>query len=106
MEHNIYLIDNLGLASFLAAKGLRVIGTEPAPNKRGIVAFRFSDPENRAGSLIADFYVGGTVVARDFDYQLTRMKSLIWDRTSPEKRPHSGSAVTPNYFSQDGEVRR
>jgi hypothetical protein len=66
MEHNTYLIDNLGLASFLAAKGLRLIGTEPAPNKRGIVAFRFSDPENRAGSLIADFYVGGTVVARDF----------------------------------------
>jgi hypothetical protein len=103
---NTCLIDNLGVASFLAAKGLKLLGTEPAPNKRNIVAFRFDDPERRAPGLIADYYTDAVVIARDFDEQLTRMKSLIWDRVHPEKRPYrSDSVVTPNYFS-DGGVRR
>jgi len=100
-QDNTCLIDNLGLASFLVAKGLKLRNTEAAPNKRGIVAFRFDDPEHHSATLIAEYYTDGTVIAREFDAQLTRLKTLIWNHTHPEgKRQIYGrdTVITPNYF--------
>jgi len=105
-QENTCLLDHLGVASYVAAKGLRLLNTELAPNKHGIIAFRFDDSEHRAAALIAEYYTNGTVVAREFDAQLTRLKSLIWDRVHPEgKRTVYRAPVTPNYFPGDGGAR-
>jgi len=109
MQSNEYVIDHLGAASYLAAKGLKLLGAVWSPTKRGIVQFRFDDSEHRAAALIGEFFTDGTVVAREFDVQLAKLKGIIWEHVHPEaKRKLYGrdiAPVTPNYFSGDGGAR-
>lgn len=102
--NNYFLIDKLGVASYLAAKGLRLCGTEPTAKNPGILAFRFADPEHRGAALVDEYYAGGVVCAQVFDQQLARLKRLIWEYVHPDgvRKVYGREPIQPNYFSDGG----
>ena len=89
------------MASYLAAKGMKLCGTEPTARNPGIVAFRFADPEHRAADLVEEYYAGGVVCAQIYDQQLSRLKALVWNHVHPERKA-SRAPIQPDYYSQGG----
>jgi len=102
-----FVVDVLGIAAFCSARGLRLTRTEPVPSKRGILAFVFADPEHRGAALVGEFFTNGSICARDFDREITRVKGLIWDFVHPStKRQVFGRDVEPlqpRYFPESGK---
>jgi len=100
MKDNEFVVDVIGIAAFCAAKGLRLLRTEPIRTKRGILAFIFVDPEHRGAGLVGEYFTNGTVCARDYDHEITRCKGMIWDVRHPDEERKARAPLQPNYFPE------
>ncbi len=70
-----YATSDFYLASFLKARGLRLVATERDGRK---VSFIFEDRSDR-GSLIRDFYNDGEVKVNAFTHAIQDLKGVIYN---------------------------
>ena len=74
-KQKIYVTTDLYLASFLKARGFRLVETEREGRR---VAFVFEDREDRK-SAIREFYDDGLVRVNDFKHAIQDLKAAVYN---------------------------
>jgi hypothetical protein len=85
MQNPIYLTDHLYLAAFLVCSGQEILGTSPAGSR---ISFEFTQtPELSAH--VANFMSGALVPARQFSFEVLKLKRLIPRQTLKRDCTHA-----------------
>ena len=66
----------LDVAAFLLVRGFQIALVDLAG---GTATFTFNDPEQRAESVVREFYNGGQVAANEYAAAQKRTRDLMWE---------------------------